>query len=146
MKITFLILAFCIGTAVQAQFTPKKNEAQLYKGAAEEKYADACIHFEFTGKVKDLIDNLGKAHKTTLEQTKEVDGVTYYRALKLTYPNWVYGHLNIYVEVDETGKKPVIRIHHTYYNKSQNLTGTTLGNNMEEGLLKFYQKVIDESK
>lgn len=146
MKYALLIFAFCFAAVSQAQFTPKKDVAQLYKGSAEEKYADACVHFEFTGKVKSLVENLGKAHKTTLEQTKVVEGVTYYRALKLTYPNWVYGNLNVYVEVDENGKKPVIRIHHTYYNKSQNLTGTTLGNNMEEGLLKFYQRVIDDSK
>lgn len=146
MKYLLLFLTLAFTTTIQAQYSSKKNEALLYKGSAEEKYADARIHFEFTGKTKTLLENLGKAHKKTLEETKEVDGVKYYRALKLSYPNWVYGNLNVYVEVDESGKKPVVRIYHTYYNKSQNLTGTTLGNNMEEGMLKFYQKIIDDSK
>jgi hypothetical protein len=140
------ILAFGLVQNVQAQYSPEKNKAQLYKGTADEKYADACIHFQFTGNMQDLLNNLGKAHKTRLEEVQEFEGVRYYRALMLAYPNWVYGHLNIYVEVDERSRNPVVRIHHTYYKKTQNLTGTTLGNNIEKPLLRFYQNVIDESK
>ncbi len=146
MRIISTLLMLFFALQIQAQFEPEKNKAQLYKGTADQKYEDSRIYFEFTGKVKKLIENMGKAHRVEMQEAGEMDGKMRYKGIRLPYPNWVYGNLNVYVEVDESGKKPVVTIYHTYYNKNTNITGTTLGNAIEVDMLKFYQRIINDSK
>lgn len=146
MKSTLLLLVLAIGISAQAQYKSKKNEVALYKGTEAQKNEDARLHFVFTGKVDKLIKNVGEAHRGTFSKAEaQEDGIVRYYAENLGYPDWIFGMLNVYVEVEETKKETIVRIYHTYYRKDYNITGTTLGENIEEVMVKFYQKVVDES-
>lgn len=129
-----------------AQPKAKKDQAQLFKGTAELKFEDAQIYFRFSGDVDNLLKNIGEAHKTEIETFKKEDELSEYKALKLGFPAWLYGNYNIYISVLEDEKNPLVTIYHTYYRKTQNITGSTLGANMEKDLLAFYQKIINKSK
>ena len=123
----------------------KKDVAVLYTGTPESKYADARININYTGKTDKLLDAIAEAHGTKFSVLKEGEGVTEYRAVQITKPVWVYGNYNVHVEVKQ-GEKGIteVAIWHTYYNKTQNITGSTLGK-LEADVLEFYQEAVNAS-
>ena len=123
----------------------KKDVAVLYTGTPESKYADARININYTGKTDKLLDAIAEAHGTKFSVLKEGEGVTEYRAVQITKPVWVYGNYNVHVEVKQ-GEKGIteVAIWHTYYNKTQNITGSTLGK-LEADVLEFYQDAVNAS-
>jgi len=142
--IILFTLLLCTAT-VLGQPKPDKNKAQLFKGTAEQKFEDARILFYFTGKVETLLDSIAAAHHSEYSVLKEHDDYTEYRYTKVNYPGWVYGNYNVHIGVKEgENGKAEITIWHTYYNKTYNITGKTLGQ-VEDKLLEFYQKCIDKA-
>ena len=137
-----LVLSFLAATG---QDKPEKNKAQLFKGTAEAKFEDAKIYFLYSGKVEDLLEAMGAAHQNEFTLLKDNENGKEYRALKVNYPGWVYGNYNVHVQVKDAGDgKTEITIWHTYYNKTFNITGKTLGQ-IETKMLEFYQGCIDKS-
>ena len=127
------------------QTKPEKNKAQLFKGTSEAKFEDAKIYFLYTGKVETLLDSIAVAHRSDFSLLKDNENGKEYRALKVNYPGWVYGNYNVHVQVKDAGDgKTEITIWHTYYNKTFNITGKTLGQ-IETKMLEFYQGCIDKS-
>ena len=123
----------------------KKDVAVLYTGTPESKYADARININYTGKTDKLLDAIAEVHGTKFSVLKEGEGVTEYRAVQITKPVWVYGNYNVHVEVKQGEKGSTeVAIWHTYYNKTQNITGSTLGK-LEADVLEFYQEAVNAS-
>lgn len=140
--LTYLLLFAAITAFGQ---NGKKDVAVLYTGTPESKYADARININYSGKTDKLLDAIAKAHGTKFTVLKEGEGVTEYRAMQVTMPVWVYGNYNVHVEV-KPGEKGIteVAIWHTYYNKTQNITGNTLGK-LEADVLEFYQEAVNTS-
>ena len=137
-----LVLSFL---AASGQDNPEKNKAQLFKGTPEAKYEDAKIYFLYSGKVEDLLEAIGAAHQNEFTLLKDNENGKEYRALKVNYPGWVYGYYNVHFQVKENEDgKTEIAIWHTYYNKTFNITGKTLGQ-IEAKMLEFYQQCIDKA-
>ncbi len=135
---SILLLAAVTGFGQSA----KKDMAILYTGTPESKFADAQINITYTGKTDKLLEAIAAAHGTKFELLKEGEGVTEYRAVQITKPVWVYGNYNVHVQV-KAGEKGTsqIAIWHTYYNKTQNITGSTLAK-LEADVLEFYQEAV----
>lgn len=137
------ILLFAVIT-VFAQ-SGKKDVAVLFTGTPESKFADARININYTGKTEKLLDAIAEAHGTKFSVLKEGEGVTEYRAVQITKPVWVYGNYNVHIEFTP-GEKGItgVAIWHTYYNKTQNITGSTLGQ-LEADVLEFYQEAVNKA-
>ncbi len=138
---SILLLAAVTGFGQSA----KKDVAVLYTGTPESKFEDARITINYTGKVDKLLAAIAAAHGTTFALLKENIDITEYRAVQITKPVWVYGNYNVHIVAKplENGITE-IAIWHTYYNKTQNITGSTLVK-LEADVLAFYQEAIKNS-
>lgn len=144
MKTILTTALFLFSLTIFAQ-SAKKDVAVLFTGTPESKYADARITILYTGKQDKLLDAIAGAHGTKFGLLKEGEGMEEYRATQIAKPVWVYGNYNVHVEFKKGEQGEIeVAIWHTYYNKTQNITGSTLGQ-LEADVLMFYQEAVNKA-